>query len=138
MIQAQRSLNGFAIQRTNRQPACGSGRERQLKRGEGFHGEGREQSRTRPPVQCQHPNERQGARAKHKPKHCQQHQRNLVHRIHTLNLRSRTTGSNKISLAAAVGRCHAIREPTDGYFDVFSEMRFTSALTFYPLPQERK
>ena len=41
MIQAQRGLDGFAIQRTNCQPACGPGRERQLERGEWFHGSGR-------------------------------------------------------------------------------------------------
>ena len=107
MIQAQRGLDGFAIQRTNRQPACGPGRERQLKRGEWFHGSGREPSRTHLPVQCQQPNEHHGARAKHKPKHCQQHQRNRVHRIHTLNLRPRTAGSNKICLGGLSSRAVA-------------------------------
>jgi len=100
MIQAQRGLDGFAIRRTNCQPACGPGRERLLKRGEWFHGSGQEPHRTRPLAQCQHPNERHRARAKHEPKHCQQHQRNRVHRIHTLNLRPCTAGSNKILVKA--------------------------------------
>jgi hypothetical protein len=109
MIQAQRGLNGFAIGGTNRQPACGPGRECQLKRGEWFQGPGREQRRARLPVQRQYPNERHGAQAKQETKHSQQHQRNFIHRIHTFNLRLCAAGSNKISfvVAAVCDRRHA-------------------------------
>jgi hypothetical protein len=61
MIQAQRRLDGFAIQRTNRQPACGPWRERHLKRGEWFHVEWHKPGPAHPPVQGKHPNERHRA-----------------------------------------------------------------------------
>ena len=87
MIQTQRGLNGFGIQRTDRQPAGGARPKRRLEQREFFHLADFEFRRQRPSVQRNHPDEHHGAQAKHEPKNCQQRRRNGAHLTHNPNLR---------------------------------------------------